>query len=168
MQKNKITYCLECEKEGIKNYFITNKIHSLCNKHNKARLYGFNITKNIIKPLKRVSIKETINKDKLKVIYQEISQEREHICSGCGNKNNLSHSHLIPRSRRKDLELDKENIKYHCLVGMNGEEGCHSKWESNILSKMKYLFDYEDNLNYLSKVDKEYYYFVINKLSENK
>ena len=47
----------------------------------------------------------------LNKVYDEIALEREHKCTGCGRYDvPLSHSHLIPRSRRKDLITNKRNI----------------------------------------------------------
>jgi len=155
--------CVECEKEGKINNYVVNKIHKLCDRHNKARLYSFVISPPVKKSLKQVSIKESINRDNLKIVYKEIEQERKHICSGCGNKNNLSHSQLIPRSRRKDLETDKENIQYHCLIGIDGGEGCHSKWESNLFKKMDKMLDFINNMEYIKKTDSNYYNFIFSK-----
>lgn len=107
--------------------------------------------------LKKVSKKQQkINKE-LKEVYQQISQERPHYCTGCGRSDvPLSHSHIIPRSRRKDLITDKNNITYHCL-SMGGRKGCHEIWDSNDRVS---LLDYHDNMEYIRTIDTEYYYLI--------
>ena len=99
---------------------------------------------------------EKIKRELIKV-YNEIALEREQCCSGCNRYDvPLSHSHIIPRSRRADLTLDKKNITYHCL-SMGGRTGCHTLWES----REKYtLLDYFINLAYIKEVDLEYYYLI--------
>ena len=107
--------------------------------------------------MRKISKKQNnINKE-LKKVYKEIELERGHYCSGCGRSDvPLSHSHLIPRSRRPDLITDKRNITYHCL-SMGGTVGCHDKWEGKQRIE---LLDYERNMNYIKEVDQEYYYLI--------
>lgn len=151
-----IIYCVECENEGVKNLYVVNKTHKLCAKHNKQRI-GKVSPRVIITPTKSKLEK------KKEEFYQRYDSEVEHICTGCLNKNNLSHSHLIPVSRRKELECSKSNVKFHCLLRIDGSEGCHSRWESNNEEKMKSLLDYEENMEYLKMVDLPYYNFIISK-----
>lgn len=92
-------------------------------------------------------------------VYKEIALERSFNCSGCGKSGYvvpLSHSHLIPRSRRLDLVTDKNNIQYHCL-SIGEAKGCHDIWESKHRNKLN---DYFYNLAYIKKTDKEYYYLI--------
>ena len=104
-----------------------------------------------------ISKKESKAKRLLKKVYQEIEQERGHFCTGCGRSDvPLSHSHLIPRSRRKDLEADKRNIQYHCMDSF-ARTGCHSIWESIDRDQ---LLDYHKNMEYILEVDPEYYYLL--------
>ncbi len=94
----------------------------------------------------------------LKKIYNEILLENN-TCTGCGMNGNivpLSFSHIIPRSRRQDLIADKNNITLHCMT-YNGRKGCHEMWESRDRDK---LLDYFKNLEYIKKVDMEYYYII--------
>ena len=60
--------------------------------------------------LKRISKKQSLVNRKLKKIYEEIYSERGHYCTGCGTSDSLTHSHIIPRSRRSDLIIEKKNI----------------------------------------------------------
>jgi hypothetical protein len=106
--------------------------------------------------LKRISKKQNVINRELKKVYNEISYERGHFCTGCGTSNNLSHSHIIPRSRRSDLTTDKRNITYHCL-SIGEHKGCHDKWEGK---QRVELLDYERNMDYIKEVDKEYYYLI--------
>tara|TARA_R110002167_G_scaffold212788_1_gene417446 strand:+ start:31 stop:360 length:330 start_codon:yes stop_codon:yes gene_type:complete len=107
--------------------------------------------------MKKISDKQKKEKRRLSIIYNQIAEERGHYCTGCGRSTNLSHSHLIPRSRRKDLVTDKRNITYHCIVGPNGTKGCHQLWESKERTK---LLDYCKNMEYILEVDTEYYFLI--------
>ena len=104
--------------------------------------------------------KETKIKKELKRIYKEIADDRGHYCCGCGRADvPLSHSHIIPVSRRKDLQLVKDNITYHCLsMGQGSRRGCHEMWESR--SERSMLLDYHKNLEYVLTVDPEYYFLI--------
>ena len=111
-----------------------------------------------------VSKKQAASNRKLKKVYEEIANERGHYCTGCGKSSvdvPLSHSHLIPRSRRKDLETDKRNITYHCSssVDYNGKsrKGRHDMWESTQRVK---LLDYHKNMETILELDVEYYYLI--------
>lgn len=109
--------------------------------------------------MKRTS-KETKIKKELKRIYAEIADDRGHYCCGCGRSDvPLSHSHIIPVSRRKDLQLVKDNITYHCLsLGQGTRRGCHEMWESR--SERSMLLDYHKNLEYILEHDPEYYFLI--------
>ena len=64
--------------------------------------------------MKRVSDKQKNINKQLKKVYEDLAHERGAYCTGCGRSDvPLSHSHLIPRSRRPDLITDKRNITYH-------------------------------------------------------
>jgi 5-methylcytosine-specific restriction endonuclease McrA len=105
-----------------------------------------------------VSKKQDKIKRQLNKIYHEILLERN-TCSGCGKHGNavpLSFSHIIPRSRRRDLITDRRNITLHCL-SIGERKGCHEIWESRDRDK---LLDYFSNLAYIKEVDKEYYYII--------
>ena len=106
--------------------------------------------------MKQISKKQSIINRELKKVYKEIYYDRGQFCTGCGTSENLSHSHLIPRSRRSDLTTDKRNITYHCL-SMGGTVGCHDKWEGK---QRVELLDYVSNMEYIKEVDNEYYYLI--------
>lgn len=107
--------------------------------------------------MKAISQKQSAINRNLKKVYKEIELERGHYCSGCGRSDvPLSHSHLIPRSRRQDLVADKRNITYHCL-DMDGRKGCHTMWESK---EREMLMDYHRNMEYILEVDVEYYHII--------
>ena len=114
--------------------------------------------------IKSISKKQSSVNNKLKKVYKEIAEERGHYCTGCGRRHGdvmLSHSHLIPRSRRPDLVTDKNNITYHCLDGIDSNgisrKGCHTIWES---TKRYTLLDYHKNMLYILQVDSEYYNLI--------
>ena len=111
--------------------------------------------------MKRVSDKQRKISKRILKAYREIALERGKYCSGCGRADvPLSHSHLIPRSRRADLSYDKRNITYHCL-SFGERKGCHEIWES---INRDTLLDYHKNLEYILLVDIEYY-FIITELN---
>ena len=48
-------------------------------------------------------------------VKAEIIEEREPACEGCGTySGSITFSHRIPRSRRRDLIADKDNIDLMC------------------------------------------------------
>tara|TARA_Y100000361_G_scaffold135283_1_gene135051 strand:- start:632 stop:970 length:339 start_codon:yes stop_codon:yes gene_type:complete len=107
--------------------------------------------------MKTISKKQSQVKRKLNKIYKEIANERGAYCTGCGSSiYPLSHSHIIPRSRRPDLVTDKRNITYHCMDTID-RKGCHNIWESRERYK---LLDYHKNLEYIKEIDTEYYYII--------
>tara|TARA_R110000824_G_scaffold332324_2_gene518961 strand:+ start:922 stop:1266 length:345 start_codon:yes stop_codon:yes gene_type:complete len=109
--------------------------------------------------MKKISNKQKEIKRKLNKIYSEISMERGHFCEGCGRTEGdvpLSHSHIIPRSRRADLVCEKNNVQYLCL-SIGERTGCHDLWESR--SKTK-LLCYHKNLEYILEEDIEYYFLI--------
>ena len=105
--------------------------------------------------MKKISDKQKKINSQLKKVYKELELERGHYCTGCGKTGNLSHSHLIPRSRRPDLVTDKRNITYHCLS--LDRKGCHDMWETKERIK---LLDYHKNMEYILEVDTEYYFLI--------
>ena len=109
--------------------------------------------------MRKVSKKQSkINKE-LKKVYSEIAETRGHYCTGCGRSDvPLSHSHYIPRSRRKDLETNRNNITYHCL-SMGGRKGCHDLWEGGVSDKQK-LMDYHQAMEFILEQDTEYYFLL--------
>jgi len=111
--------------------------------------------------MKAISKKQSAINRELKKVYQDLENERGHYCTGCGSSTYpLSHSHLIPRSRRGDLITDKRNITYHCMDTAD-RVGCHTIWEG--VERYK-LLDYHRNIEYVLEVDTEYY-FLITKLN---
>ena len=112
--------------------------------------------------MKLISKKQSVINRELSKVYKEIANERGHYCTGCGRNHldvPLSHSHIIPRSRRPDLVTDKNNITYHCL-DTNGRQGCHTMWEGIERDK---LLDYHRNMEYILEKDTEYYFLITEK-----
>ena len=109
--------------------------------------------------MKRISNKQKEIRRKLNKVYSQISYERGHYCEGCGRTEGdvpLSHSHIIPRSRRSDLICVKDNIQYLCL-SIGERKGCHEKWESR---QKDQLLCYHKNLEYILQEDTEYYFLI--------
>lgn len=114
--------------------------------------------------MKRVSKKQSKENRELSKVYKQIGEDRGHYCTGCGRGDvALSHSHIIPRSRRKDLVTDPRNITYHCLGGSDKRKGCHELWEGCMGDKMR-LLDYHTSMEYILEVDTEYY-FILTELT---
>lgn len=95
--------------------------------------------------------------------YESIALTRPHICTGCGGTQRLSHSHLIPRSRRADLATDPVNIQYHCL-SFGNQKGCHEKHEGMEVATLK---DFETNFKTIHRLDREYFWLRLQKLDEH-
>lgn len=150
-RNKKIDYCSQCDCG--KKKLIVNKHFYLCETKNKERLDSKKQPKNSIKiksNIKQHSNRKDDKKERLKAVYEEISKNREHICESCGSKNNLTHSHIIPRSRRSDLVFSDENIIYQCI-------NCHTIWEHGDINEKKKLRNYDNMMNYIYRVDMEYY-----------
>tara|TARA_R110002074_G_scaffold199426_1_gene367214 strand:+ start:1187 stop:1522 length:336 start_codon:yes stop_codon:yes gene_type:complete len=108
--------------------------------------------------IKRKSKKQSSIDRELKKVYQEMSLNRRPYCTGCGITDGLTHSHLIPRSRRRDLICDINNITYHC-------HSCHRKWENGVSAHE--MYDFSRNMEYLKSVDSEYFNIREGKLENN-
>ena len=109
--------------------------------------------------MRKISNKQKEIKKRLHKVYSEINFERGHYCEGCGRTEAavpLSHSHIIPRSRRTDLICSKKNIQYLCL-SIGNRRGCHEIWESRDKTK---LLCYHKNLEYILEADTEYYFLI--------
>lgn len=74
--------------------------------------------------------------EELYAVYDEIALERQHKCDECGTNNRISHSHLASKGLFQKLATKKENIVYHCL-SIGNTVGCHSKFESVEVARMK-------------------------------
>ena len=109
--------------------------------------------------IRRKSKKHSSIERELKKVYKEISETRSPYCTGCGTTDALTHSHLIPRSRRRDLICDINNITYHCF-------DCHKKWERGVNADE--LYDFEGNMRYMRSVDVEYFNIREGKLEKKK
>lgn len=111
-----------------------------------------------LKSNKRVNGKSKKQKDTDKAYFattDRMRKENPQECTGCPSKDidGLTHSHLIPRSRRPDLIAEYKNITYHCVE-------CHSKWES--VDRVQ-LLDYERNMLIIKDLDEEYYQILLMK-----
>jgi len=157
-----------CKKCGQKRR-IVNKYFYLCNYCNNIRLNKklnpISIwNKKIASKLRQVSKKEINRKQLLSQVYAEIDAERSHWCHGCGSSEYpLSHSHLIPRSKRKDLEAVKENIVFDCL-SIGDHKGCHDKWEGRNGKELMELKDIHRRMRYIKDTDSAYYQFLFEKI----
>lgn len=77
-----------------------------------------------------------------------ILEQRPYECAGCELNHHLTPSHRIPRSRRRDLIADPENIDLMCPT-------CHDHVETG---RYDLLANGSDILEYLERVDEEYYH----------
>lgn len=98
------------------------------------------------KSIRQKEIETSLNK-----VYSNMDSDLDKSCSGCGSSIvSLTHSHIIPRSRRRDLITERDNITYHCI-------DCHNIWEHGPDNLRKLMKDYNNNMNYIQSVDREYY-----------
>jgi len=93
-----------------------------------------------------------INED-LHEVYRQMAEEEDIFCTGCGTTSTLSHSHLVPRSKRSDLTAVRENITWHCFR-------CHDIWEHGTLEQLMAMNDFEKNMRYVWEVDLDYYNLI--------
>jgi len=163
--------------------YIVNKKYGFCDECNFKRLhkgqskFEYNKTKKKSienKPKKRKAKVLTKTqefrfelKEEYKKVCDKIDNERDHLCTGCGTHEALSHSHIISRKdcaaiNRLDLIVDEKNITFHC-IDRGHLKGCHQKWESKNEEIMKTLLDYEDNMNYVKSIDEKLYNRLKNK-----
>lgn len=106
-----------------------------------------------------VSKKQAAVNRNISKIFHEILIDSNGECTGCRGIHNLTPSHIIRRSKRKDLEAVKENIKPHCI-------SCHNKWDSGNIFIMSELLDFESNMRYIFEVDRFYYNRLKEQLTE--
>ena len=96
----------------------------------------------------------SISTKDLKTTYNEIS-DREQFCSGCGQNQYLSRSHIIRRSLDRQLIADPDNIVFDCTYRLEADEfgnkGCHERWESMEIKQMLTLNNFKQRLDYVEK-----------------
>jgi len=74
---------------------------------------------------------------KLKDLYWEIWEEREHICANCGYplSRPIAHcfAHIRSKGARPDLKYDKDNIQLLCSTWIRHDDkpGCHTLEHTN-------------------------------------
>lgn len=82
---------------------------------------------------------------------QEITERRPAVCSGCNSTTrSLTVSHTIPVSLAKHLEFEHDNVELECIE-------CHTKWEHGTIEAKKQLYNYEQKIEYIKRVDPEYF-----------
>lgn len=144
---------------------IVNKTRYLCEEKNRERL-DKNKTprkkqslKSVVKSIKQSSKKGEVIEREYKKVKIEIWSEREHLCESCRGSQYLSFSHLIPRSRRKDLIAKKKNIKIHCMT-FGDNIGCHDKYEAGDIGN---FIDREEILEIVKELDYEFFQLKFGK-----
>jgi 5-methylcytosine-specific restriction endonuclease McrA len=90
----------------------------------------------------------------LKRVHREIWEERPHNCFNCGISNALTFAHLVPRSRRKDLIAEKDNLILLCM-------DCHHTLDHGDRQSLR---TYPEILERIKALDEEYYYLLKMKL----
>ena len=165
--------CHECNFKRThqgKTLYEVSKEKSLVNYQKRKDNVSNVISQRLKKPKKvykiKISVKQQEIKQALKITYNEIDNEREHLCDGCGTNQALCHSHIISQKDCKligkpELISDKRNIHYHCMSPVNG--CCNQKWESKDPKIMSQLLDYESNMAFINHVSKELYNKIVNK-----
>lgn len=115
--------------------------------------------------IKQVSSKQSKINIQLCQVYQEITQERDEICQGCGKKLPLSFSHTISRKKRPDLQTHKENIELECF---GSSTSCHDIWEHLKYPQVLSLLNFERKLLYIQKADSDLYEQIKIKLDDKR
>jgi len=155
--------------------FIVNRTHFLCEEKNRERLdknkdpdekakkINYLISKKGLKP---VSKKKAAANRKKAAAYREVDNNSTGICSGCRSSSHLSHSHLVPIGFNASLEDNVENIVEHCVMSSNGGIGCHDIWEHGSAEDLRNMYDFEENMERVKRLDPKYYRKMINRLNK--
>lgn len=141
-----------CSCHNRENYIVNIK-YNLCSIGNRNRIDN---TKSGKKRLDRLNKKESDLKEAYKIV-----EKRESFCSGCGQSSLLSKSHIIARSKNRDLIANPDNIVYDCLQreipDQFGIKGCHSRWESFNIEEMLTLDNFWERMDFVKKHEIEMY-----------
>ena len=117
-------------------------------------------------PLKARSRKGAAAERAKHKVYQQMDEEQEHYCSGCGRAGvPLSHSHLIPVGLRKDLEADPRNIVYDCL-SIGNRLGCHDIWEHGTMAEKMMLANFQERMQAIKELDEAHYWKLVFRIKE--
>jgi len=148
----------DCGQEQL----IVNKTHNLCNEKNQQRLskQRGGVKKKSVSRIKGVSQKKRSEGQLYKQACEEIKQERELLCQGCGTSERLSFSHLEPRSYSKRNVANKQMIQIHCMT-FGEVEGCHNKYEDHNLSELN---DKDQIIEKLKKFAPDYFNLIEDKI----
>jgi len=106
-------------------------------------------------PVKKITKTQSAINRELKKVYHRIDIDRGKFCTGCLANQQLTHSHLIPRSYNRDLVCNEKNIAIHCME-------CHKKWERGV--DVEEMMDFHLNMGILYELDKDYYNLRESKL----
>ena len=106
----------------------------------------------------RASNKQTAIDYQLRKTYQQIDNEREPVCEGCGRGDKpLSHSHTISRNRCKqigkpELIYDKNNIELECF---GTSTSCHDVWDGAGIKDQMKLNNFNKKMLFIEEHDAE-------------
>lgn len=87
------------------------------------------------KPVKRKSEKQKQEDIEYEKTKEAVWKRDGGLCRGCRTSERLSFSHYIPRSHRKDLVTEVDNVALHCM-SFGGIKGCHTKHEDQEWDQM--------------------------------
>ncbi len=150
-----IAQCKRCPKKT----YIVNRTHFICQACNRKRLDKQGGVKKKKSYIKARSSKRDVVEVEYRAAQKEIKQDRPWECQGCGGTQFLSFSHLVPRSRRRDLIANKLNIHIHCM-SFGGNTGCHDKHDAGQWDQLR---DGDEILSAIKALDPEYYSLLIMK-----
>ena len=108
-------------------------------------------------PIPKVSSKQGKINNEFEKLKAQIEHDRDPWCESCGSPNNLDPSHLIPKSKRKDLFLDPNNISVQC-------RSCHEALEHLDVFKIRKFRNLNKILEYIESVDSARFIHVTDKL----
>lgn len=92
---------------------------------------------------------------KMERVYREIDEERPNCCSSCGI-NETEHSHLIPKSRDRNMIAVKKNIVLQC-------RSCHKAWEDG---RIWLLGNGKEIMDWLRGANQEYYFIKLYQMQD--
>lgn len=153
--------CKGCNKSES---WIVNSHHFFCAECNRKRIDETLVGQERLQRLNSST-------DGVKEMYELFDFLNKPICSGCGQSQRLSHSHIIARSRNKDLEDDIDNIVFDCMEREISDEfnteGCHTRWESFDPNKMLTLSNLSARLEYVKEKDIKMFEYIRIKFEQN-
>ena len=152
-----INNCNSCNKRKP----IVNKKYKLCTDCNRVRLHSEEPKKNYKIKQSKIKIKPNKKKKEYSILVEELTQERDQVCEGCGSAcKPLSTAHILSRKQFSQYYLNKDNLIFLCF---GSTDSCHEKWDSGNIDKMKSLDCSDKMFNFIKEKAINYYQKLMSK-----